>query len=47
MARDIKLIREGPRDDLFAAMPPFEAKNALSAHVAECVSSDVSKVRKR
>ena len=34
VARDIKLRREGPRDDLFAAMPPFEAKNALSAQVA-------------
>ena len=34
VARDIKLRREGPMDDLFAAMPPFEAKNAFFSHVA-------------
>ena len=34
MARDFKPKREGPRDDLFAAMPPLEAKKALFAFVA-------------
>ena len=34
MARDFKSRREGPRDDLFAAMPPLEAKKALFAYVA-------------
>ena len=34
VARDFKPKREGPRDDLFAAMPPLEAKKALSAFVA-------------
>ena len=34
MARDFKPKHEGPRDDLFAAMPPLEAKKALSAFVA-------------
>ena len=35
MARDFKPKREGPRDDLFEAMPPLEAKKALFAFVAE------------
>ena len=34
VARDFKPRREGPRDDLFAAMPPLEAKKALFAFVA-------------
>ena len=34
VARDFKPRREGPRDDLFAAMPPLEAKKALFAYVA-------------
>ena len=34
VARDFKPKREGPRDDLFAAMPPLEAKKALFAFVA-------------
>ena len=34
VARDFKPKREGPRDDLFAAMPPLEANKALSAFVA-------------
>ena len=33
MARDSKPKREGPRDDLFAAMPPLEAKKTLFAFV--------------
>ena len=33
-ARDFKPKHEGPRDDLFAAMPPLEAKKALFAFVA-------------
>ena len=33
-ARDSKPKREGPRDDLFAAMPPLEAKKAVFAFVA-------------
>ena len=32
-ARGFKPTREGPRDDLFAAMPPLEAKKALFAYV--------------
>ena len=35
MARDVKPGREGPRDDVFAAMSPLEAKKALCAYVAE------------
>ena len=31
MARDFKPKRDGPRDDLFAAMPPLEANKALFA----------------
>ena len=34
VARDFKPRREGPRDDLFAAMPPLEAKKALFPCVA-------------
>ena len=34
VARDFEPRREGPRDDLFAAMPPLEAKKALFAFVA-------------
>ena len=34
MALDFKPKREGPRDDLFAAMPQLEAKKALFAFVA-------------
>ena len=34
MARDFKPRREGPRDDLFAAMPPLKAKKALFASAA-------------
>ena len=34
VARDFKPKHEGPRDDLFAAMPPLEAKKALFAFVA-------------
>ena len=34
MVRDFKPRREGPRDDLFAAVPPLEAKKALCAYVA-------------
>ena len=34
MARDFEPKREGPRDDLFAVMPPLEAKKALFAFVA-------------
>ena len=34
VARDFKPRREGARDDLFAAMPPLEAKKALVANVA-------------
>ena len=34
VARDCKPTREEPRDDLFAAMPPLEAKTALFAFVA-------------
>ena len=33
VARDFKPRHEGPRDDLFAAMPPLEAKKALFAFV--------------
>ena len=33
VARDLKPRREGPRDDLFAAMLPLEAKKALFAHM--------------
>ena len=34
MARDVKPRREGPREDLFAATPPLEAKRAVCAFVA-------------
>jgi len=34
VARDFKPKREGPRDDLFAAMPPLEVKKGLFALVA-------------
>ena len=34
VARDFKPWREGPRDDVFAAMPPLESKKALFACVA-------------
>ena len=34
LARDFKPRREGPRDDLFAAMPPLKAKKALFASAA-------------
>ena len=34
VVRDFKPKREGPRDDLFAAMPPLEANKALFAFVA-------------
>ena len=34
VARDFEPKREGPRDDLFAAMPPLDAKKALFAFVA-------------
>ena len=34
VARDFKPKREGPRDDLFAAMPPLQANKALFAFVA-------------
>ena len=34
VARDFKQKHEGPRDDLFAAMPPIEAKKVLFAFVA-------------
>ena len=34
VARDFKPKREGPRDDLFAAMPPLEAKKSLFLFVA-------------
>ena len=34
VARDFKPGREGPRDDLFAAMPPWKTNKALSACVA-------------
>ena len=34
VAPDLKPKREAPRDDLFAAMPPLEAKKALFAFVA-------------
>ena len=34
VARDFKPKHEGPSDDLFAAMPPLEAKKALFAFVA-------------
>ena len=34
VARDFKPKHEGPRDDLFAAMPPLKAKKALFAFVA-------------
>ena len=34
VGRDFKPKREGPRDDLFAAMPPLESKKALFAMVA-------------
>ena len=41
VARDFKPRREGPRDDMFAAMPPLEAKKALFAHAAEgCARRD-------
>ena len=33
MARDFKPKREGPRDKLFAARPPLEAKKAFFAFV--------------
>ena len=36
LARDFKPKRDGPRDDLFAAMPPLEAKD-------ECVRRDECK----
>ena len=34
VAREFKPKREGPRDFLFAAMPPLEAKRALFAYVS-------------
>ena len=34
VAHNFKPTREGPRDDLFATMPPLEAKRALFAYVA-------------
>ena len=34
VARDFQPLYEGPRDDLFAALPPLEAKKALIAFVA-------------
>ena len=34
VARDFKPHREGPRDDLFAAMPPLEAKKTMFALAA-------------
>ena len=34
VARDFKPRREGPRDDLFSAMPPLEAKKAFFAQIA-------------
>ncbi len=34
VARDFKPRREGPRNDLFAAMPPLEAKKTLLALAA-------------
>ena len=34
VARDFKPKHEGSRDDLFAAMPPLEAKKTLFAFVA-------------
>ena len=34
MACDFKPTRKGPRDNLFVAMPPLEAKKALFACVA-------------
>ena len=34
VARNVKPRREGPRDDLFVAMPPLEAKKALFAYDA-------------
>ena len=40
VARDFKPRQEGPRDDLFAAMPPLEAKKELFANVAGCVRRD-------
>ena len=47
LARDFKPKHEGPSDDLFAAMPPLEAKKALFAFVAECVRRDERKGMKR
>ena len=44
VARDFKPKREGPRDDLFAAMPPLEAKKALFAFVAGCARRDARRV---
>ena len=32
--RDFKLRHEGPRDDLYAAMPPLEAKEVLSTYTS-------------
>ena len=34
VARDFKPWREGPRDDVFAAMPPLESKKVLFICVA-------------
>ena len=34
VARDFKPRREGPRDDLFAAMPALKAKRGLFSYVA-------------
>ena len=34
VARDVRPRREGPREDLFAATPPLEAKRAVCAFVA-------------
>ena len=34
VARDFKPRREGPRDDMFAAVPPQEEKKAMFAYVA-------------
>ena len=36
VARDFKPRRDGPRDDLFAAMPPLEAKQELAYVAGVC-----------
>ena len=46
VARDLKSRREGPRDDLFAAMPPLEAKKALFA-LFPCVAGMREKGREQ